>query len=234
MLISGLQKLTLLDYPSKMACIIFTGGCNYKCQFCQNSLLIKNKQENLIDENEILDFLKRRKKLLDGVVISGGEPTIHSDLKNFIIKVKFLGYDIKLDTNGTNPNLLKDLIDSKLIDYVAMDIKNVFNKYENIIGIKPDVDKIKKSIEILKNSNIDYEFRTTIVKEFHDINDILKLCELVGNDSKYYLQNFRDNENVLKKGLHGFSEEEQTYIQNKIKKGYPNAKVRGLKEVNYV
>ena len=194
--IAGVQKVTLLDYPGKVACEIFTQGCNFECPFCQNSSLIPITNTGEFSEEEIFEYLNLRKNILDGVVITGGEPTVQKDLKGFIKKIKDLGLLVKLDTNGGNPKVLQELIDEKLVDYVAMDIKNIFNKYNITAGKKINLDNIKKSIEILKASKIDYEFRTTIIKEMHSLDDIISICKLVGN-AKYYLQNFEDSENVI-------------------------------------
>ena len=230
MRISGFNKLCLLDYPEKIACILFTSGCNYKCSFCQNSTLI-DSNESLIDEKEIFDFLEKRKNILDGVVISGGEPTIQKDLKEFIIKVKKLGFKVKLDTNGSNPKILKELLDEELLDYVAMDIKDVLNNYYKITGVKlVKVDNVEKSIELLKNSKIDFEFRTTVIKEYHDIRKLEKICKLVGKENKYYLQNFEISDNVLDKNLHGFTNEELKNMYQILKNKYKNLRVRGLSD----
>ena len=227
MKISGFQKLTLLDFPGKVSCIIFTQGCNFKCPYCQNSGLIGHENEYLIDEEEIFSYLKKRKGILDGIVISGGEPTVQKDLDQFMRKVKELGYLVKLDTNGSNPDLIKKLIEEELVDYIAMDIKNVLSEYKDVTGVKVLEEKIKKSIKILKNSNIDHEFRTTIIKNIHDIDKILKICSYV-KDEKMYLQNFEQSENVLDKDLESFSKEELINIEKQIKEKYPNVKVRGL------
>lgn len=227
MQISGLQKTTVLDYPEHLAAIIFTRGCNYRCPFCHNSELLQDDYPILL-ESDVLDYLENRRNILDGVTISGGEPTIQSDLEDFIRKLKSLGYDVKLDTNGTNPQLIKKLIDEGLIDYIAMDIKSDFNNYEKITGVsKVNIDKIKESIEIIKNSPIKKEFRTTIVKEFHDPNVIKNICALIGN-SNYYLQNFEDSGRVLRSGLHGFTKKELEDFEKKLKKDYPNLHVRGI------
>lgn len=229
MKISGFSKLTLLDYPGKLACEIFTQGCNFKCPFCHNSEFIDNNSTYNYTEEEIITYLERRKKILDGIVITGGEPTIQSDLINFIEDVKKMGYKVKLDTNGFRPNVLKKLIDKKLIDYVAMDIKNSFEKYNITCGLKNMViENIKKSIDILKNSGIDYEFRTTIIKEYHTKEDIISILNIVG-DSKYYLQNFELSDNVLDKNLHGFSEYELIDMQNILSLKYNNVEIRGIK-----
>lgn len=225
--IAGVQKVTLLDYPGKVACEIFTQGCNFECPFCQNSGLIPITNTGEFSEEEIFEYLTLRKNILDGVVITGGEPTVQKDLKGFIKKIKDLGLLVKLDTNGGNPKVLQELIDEKLVDYVAMDIKNIFNKYNITAGKKINLDNIKKSIEILKASKIDYEFRTTIIKEMHSLDDIISICKLVGN-AKYYLQNFEDSENVIDHSLHGFSREELLFIDKYLKDLFPNVEIRAL------
>lgn len=225
--IAGVQKVTLLDYPGKVACEIFTQGCNFECPFCQNSSLIPITNTGEFSEEEIFEYLNLRKNILDGVVITGGEPTVQKDLKSFIKKIKDLGLLVKLDTNGGNPKVLQELIDEELVDYVAMDIKNIFNKYNITSGKKINLDNIKKSIEILKASKIDYEFRTTIIKEMHSLDDIISICKLVGN-AKYYLQNFEDSENVLNHSLHGFSREELLFIDKYLKDLFPNVEIRAL------
>lgn len=225
--IAGVQKVTLLDYPGKVACEIFTQGCNFECPFCQNSSLIPITNTGEFSEEEIFEYLNLRKNILDGVVITGGEPTVQKDLKGFIKKIKDLGLLVKLDTNGGNPKVLQELIDEDLVDYVAMDIKNIFNKYNITAGKKINLDNIKKSIEILKASKIDYEFRTTIIKEMHSLDDIVSICKLVG-DAKYYLQNFEDSENVIDHSLHGFSREELLFIDKYLKDVFPNVEIRAL------
>ncbi len=226
MKIAGFQKLTLLDYPSKVACIIFTQGCNYKCPYCQNSGLIDHSNEDLIDEEEIFKYLDKRKGVIDGIVISGGEPTIQKDLKSFMEKVKEKGFLIKLDTNGSNPNFVEEVINEKLVDYIAMDIKNVLEEYKDVTNVNPNIVNLKRSIEIIKNSNIEHEFRTTIIKNIHNIDKILKICEYVDGD-RLYLQNFVQSENVLGKYLKPFTEEELKEIKKEIER-YPNVKIRGM------
>ena len=228
MKIAGLQKLTMLDYPSKLACIIFTQGCNLRCSYCQNSSLIKIKGDVEIPEEEIFEFLESRKKYLDGVVITGGEPTIHKDLPEFIKKIKDLGYSVKLDTNGTNPVMLKELIKKKLVDYVAMDVKNVLNEYENVVKVKINIGSIKKSISLLKQGKVKHEFRMTIIKNIHDIFKIVEVQELIGKDEVLFLQNFEDSEDVLDKTLESFSKAELINIQKELKERFPNTIVRGL------
>lgn len=203
----GLDKMSLLDYEDYVSAVIFAPKCNFRCPFCHNGDSVLNST-NEIPFEEILNYLKSRKGLLDAVVVTGGEPTLMTDLEQKIRQIKELGYEVKLDTNGTNPDVLKHLIDKKLIDYVAMDIKNSEEKYALTAGCKYiDLSKIKQSIEILKNSPIRYEFRTTLVKEFHDFSDIKGIGELVKSAKKIYLQKFVDREGVIQKGLHQVDED---------------------------
>lgn len=229
MKIAGYEKITVQDYPSHISCIIFTQGCNLKCPFCQNSTLIPFNNDKLVDENEILEYLSNRKNFINGVIVSGGEPTLQPDLKQFLIKIKEIGLDIKLDTNGTNYTLLKELIEHKLVDYVAMDIKNSLEKYSQTSGIiKINIENILNSINFLKQNIVEHEFRTTIINEYHTIQDIFKIIELVG-DSKLYLQNFKNSKNVLNKNLTSFTEE-KLILWNEILKDYKNVHIRGIKE----
>lgn len=229
MIVSGMNKLTLINYPDKTACIIFTQGCNFRCSFCQNSSLLKASNESLVQEKEILDYLAKRKKVIDGICISGGEPLMQNDIKEFIKKVKEIGISVKLDTNGSYPDKLNNLIQENLLDYVAMDIKNDFKSYSKITEIKNfNLEKIKKSIDILKKSNIDYEFRTTVVKEFHTFDKLKSICEYIGPKAKYFIQNFRDSDDVLRKNLHGFSEEELLDIIKKLNEKYPKVTLRNI------
>ena len=229
MTIYGMQKLTLLDYPGNVACLIFTQGCNFRCPFCHNSgLLDMNNNCEKIDEKEVFKYLEKRKGLLDGVCISGGEPLLQKDIEYFIRKVKDLGYKVKLDTNGSSPKKLKQLIEEGLIDYVAMDIKNDFLNYDKTAGMCTNIDNIKKSIEIIENSNIEYEFITTIVKQFHDVGKLEKIIQYIGPNARYYIQNYQDCSSVLQRGLDGFDEEELLNIKNTLGVKYPNLVVRGV------
>jgi pyruvate formate lyase activating enzyme len=218
MQIGGLQRLTLIDYPGKIACTVFLIGCNFRCSWCYSAELVlpeKIKKQPRISEKDFFDFLKERKGLLEGVVICGGEPTINKELPNFIKKIKKLGYLIKLDTNGSNPGILKKLIVQKLIDYVAMDIKTPIgvkiqntkcesqndkskfkNKYELATGIKINLKNIRKSVELIKNSGIDYKFRTTVVPTIHTKEDILQIAKDIAPARAYYLQNFRPEKTI--------------------------------------
>ena len=226
----GLQRLTLLDYPGKVAATLFTGGCNYRCPFCQNSDLVYLK-ENMIEINkdDILGFLDKRMGILEGVCISGGEPLLHNGLEDFIAEVKNKGFKVKLDTNGSNPNKLKELIDKGLIDYVAMDIKNSKERYGETIGkINFDLKDIEDSVEILKQSNIEYEFRTTIVKEFHTEENIKKIGQWLKGAKALYLQNFEDGENVIEHNLHAHSKEMLIEFKKILEKDIDIVEIRGI------
>lgn len=229
MVISGLQKLTLLDFPNHVACTIFLKGCNFKCPFCQNKdLVLPEAKTTTYSEEQILKFLEKRKKVLDGICFTGGEPTLSAGLVDFIKKVKVLGLKVKLDTNGYNPEALKDLINQNLIDYVAMDIKNSFEKYDLTTGVKfVDVSKIKDSIEFLIRGNVPYEFRTTVVKEFHNVGDFVAIAKLLQGCSKYYLQKFEDSDTCITRGLHAPSDEEMNSYLNVLKTLGINAFIRG-------
>lgn len=223
MKIGGLNKLTTQDFPEHLACIIFTKGCNFNCSYCYNRDLVDNKAET-IDEDYVMAYLYKRRKILDGVVISGGEPTIWDDLIPFIKKIKEFKLDIKLDTNGYNPTMLKEIIDNNLVDYIAMDIKAIPDKYMKVINKKIDFNKILESIDLIKKSNIKYEFRTTIMKDVHDKKDIIKILKLIG-DSKLYLQNFQYTDVVKDKNIKSFSRDELLKLKEELKE-YPNVIVR--------
>lgn len=223
MKIGGLNKLTTQDFPEHLACIIFTKGCNFNCSYCYNRDLVDNKPET-IDEDYVMAYLYKRRKILDGVVISGGEPTIWDDLIPFIKKVKEFKLDIKLDTNGYNPTMLKKILDNNLVDYIAMDIKAIPDKYMKVINKKIDFNKILESIDLIKKSNIKYEFRTTIMKGVHDKKDIIKILKLIG-DSKLYLQNFQYTDVVKDKNIKSFSRDELLKLKEELKE-YPNVIVR--------
>jgi len=222
MLFGGLQKVTLVDYPGKIAATVFTVGCNFFCPFCHNPELVDPeliKTQPLIEEKEILDFLKERKDYLQALCITGGEPTLQKDLKNFIKKVKKLGYLVKLDTNGSNPQVLKELLKENLIDFIAMDIKAPFNKYHLFTKEKDFTKEIKESIELIKNSKIDYEFRTTLDPLNLTKEDILKIAELIKGSKAYYLQQFHNYKTLNKdyKNLKPIEDKEILEILEKIK-----------------
>lgn len=197
MKIQGLQKLTVLDFPGKVACIIFTAGCSFRCPFCHNATLVRAEGDN-ISEEEVLSYLKKRQGILDGVVISGGEPTIQKGLKEFIVKIKELGYAVKLDTNGYQPEVLKELLNEGLLDYVAMDIKNSKGKYGVTTGLQDiDISRIEESVELLKSGNVPYEFRTTVMAELHDAQDIAEVSEWLRGAEKHFIQSFKDSGDIL-------------------------------------
>lgn len=197
MLISGIQKTSLIDYPGKICTILFTRGCNFSCGFCHNPELVnKDKYIPIIPNEEILQFLKRRKDLIEAITITGGEPTLHSDLPNFIKQVKDMGYLIKLDSNGTNPEMLKEILSKNLIDFVAMDIKNSFSKYQETVNRKLNIEKIKKSIKLIIDSNINHEFRTTLVPIIHTKEDVLNMTKIIKGCQTYVLQNFKSTKTV--------------------------------------
>ncbi len=228
MKISGLQKLTLLDYPGKMACTVFTYGCNFCCPFCHNALLVTEENSENISPDEFFAFLKKRQGILDGVCISGGEPTLQKDLCEFISEIKALGYSVKLDTNGSNPALLKKLIDESLIDYVAMDIKNSPTKYSLTCGCEVDMAAVKESVSIIKQSGIDHEFRTTTVREYHAAEDFAEIADWLKGNSRYYLQHFEDSGNLIGDNLSAFSKDEMSDFAQSIHSSVPNVALRGV------
>lgn len=188
--LAGLQKTTFIDYPEKIACIIFTQGCNFRCGYCHNPELFENK-EPVLSVPAFFEFLNKRKGKLDGVVITGGEPTLHGkDLIEFIKEVKSLGFLVKLDTNGTHPDVLQELLNENLLDYIAMDIKAPLAKYKTITQTDIDTKIIKKSIDMIMNSGVDYEFRTTIVKSQLSVEDLRQIGELIQGAKRYYMQKF--------------------------------------------
>ncbi len=209
MKISGFQKLTLLDFPGKTAATIFTGGCNMRCPFCHNALLVTELSETEdIPEEEVISYLKKRQGILDGVCITGGEPLLQKDIADFMKKVKALGLAIKLDTNGSYPEKLKSLVEAGLCDYIAMDIKNSKEKYPETVGIKDfDISAIEKSVSYIMSCGVDYEFRTTVVRELHEAADIEKIGEWIRGAKRYFLQNFVDSGNLIGEGMSAHNRE---------------------------
>lgn len=209
MQIHGFNKTTLLDYPKHLASTIFVGGCNMRCPFCHNASLVKNLvAEPTIPINEVLTYLAKRKSILEGVCITGGEPTLYSDLPDFITEIKKLGYKVKLDTNGTNPSMLHTLANEHLIDYIAMDIKNSKPKYGMSTGMpNSNTTLITDSINFLLSSPLDYEFRTTIVREHHTDQDIISIGQWINGAKAFYLQSYKDSGDVLSPGLHSHTKE---------------------------
>jgi pyruvate formate lyase activating enzyme len=230
MIIKGLQKLTLIDYPGKVACTIFTFGCNFRCRYCHNPELVFDDGTKPIEEGEIFKFLSERKGFLDGVCVTGGEPTLHKDLPHFLAKIKGMGFLTKLDTNGTNPKMLKHLIDGGLLDYIAMDIKAPLEKYEKVVRVKVNEENIKRSINLIRESGIDYEFRTTLVPELLNKDDILAIGRWLQGAKRFYIQQFRgiktlDKNFVSKKP---YSEEELEELCDILKPFVEHCRVRGL------
>ena len=203
MRIQGLQKLTLLDYPGKTACTIFLSGCNFRCPFCHNAPLLTADAADGIDEEELLEFLKKRQGLLDGVVVTGGEPLLRPELPALLEKVKALGYAVKLDTNGTFPERLEQVVRAGLADYVAMDVKNSPMRYAQTVGaMELDLAPIDKSVSFLLRGTVDYEFRTTAVAELHDDASFLSLADWLAGARRYFIQCFEPRETVLQAELH--------------------------------
>lgn len=227
---SGFQKLTLLDYPEKTACTLFTAGCNFRCPFCHNAALVTHiDNSNYFSEEYVLDYLKKRACVLDGVCITGGEPLMHEGLTEFIKKVKDLGYLVKLDTNGSYPERLSSLINSGLIDYVAMDIKNCKEKYLLTADCSDkDLKNVEKSVELLKLGKVDYEFRTTIVKEYHAVEDVKKIAEWIKGSQKYFLQNFIDSGDVIKNNLSAVAPETLDLMRTCAQDVIPKVEKRGI------
>jgi len=188
--IAGVQKTTLLDYPSKVAAIVFTQGCNFRCGYCHNPELLEQNKNTKILLDSFISFLKTRQGKLDGVVITGGEPTLQPELYDFILKIKELNFCVKLDTNGTNPEIINKLLLNNLLDYIAMDIKAPLDKYRQITSVKVNLDNIKKSINLILNSKIDYEFRTTVVKSQLSFEDFEKIGQMINGAKTYILQKF--------------------------------------------
>lgn len=230
MRIDGLQKMTLLDFPGKVACTVFTGGCNFRCPFCHNALLVTKLPEKPdYSEDEILSFLEKRTGLLDGVAITGGEPLLNPDIADFIRKIRSMGYAVKLDTNGSFPERLKAIVGEGLVDYVAMDIKNRKEKYAETTGLKNlDLSKIEESVEFLKSGAVDYEFRTTVVEQFHTVEDIRAAAEWIGGAKRYFLQNFVDSGELICEEVSGVDKETMLKMKSAAADFVPQTEIRGI------
>ena len=230
MRICGLQKLAMVDYPGKVAATVFTGGCNLRCPFCHNALLVTRLHESpALDEAEILEFLKKRKGLLDGMVLSGGEPLMQHGVVDFLRKVRELGYAIKVDTNGCYPERLAEILKEGLADYVAMDIKNGREKYALTCGLQElDLAPIEESIRLLRQSGVEYEFRTTMVRELHTAQDMESIGRWLGDVPHYYLQNFVDSGNLIGAGFTAFKPAELEEMASVLRRYVTNVGLRGL------
>lgn len=235
MQIHGLNKTTLLDYPGHVAATVFTGGCNFRCPFCQNGdLVLRPESQPQIKERDILDFLKKRKGILTGVCITGGEPTLDEGLTQFIYNIKEIGYLVKLDTNGYRPEILKELLKAKtpggkLLDYIAMDIKSSMNKYGEASGAAGiDIEKIRESIKLIMESKIEYEFRTTIVKELHRKEDMKAIGEEIRGAKAYFLQGYQESDRVIAPGFHPCTKTEMKELAETVRPFVCGVKIRGV------
>lgn len=227
--IQGLQKLTLLDYPGKVACTVFLGGCNLRCPFCHNGDLVLSPDPAVSSEEELLTFLRRRQGLLDGVCITGGEPLLRPDLPSLLEHIKELGFLLKLDTNGSSPQLLKQIISQGLVDYVAMDIKNSPQRYAETAGIPNlDLHPYLESAAFLMEEKVDYEFRTTVVREFHDRTSFQAIGQWLKGAQKYFLQSFVNRDTVLQPGLHACSKAELLDFVRQVRPYIPSVELRGI------
>lgn len=227
----GLQKMTLLDFPGHVACTVFTGGCNLRCPFCHNALLVTQLDDSsVIYDDEFFAFLQKRKGLLDGVCITGGEPLMQPDIEEFVIKIKQLGFKVKLDTNGCFLEKLKSLIEKDLLDAVAVDIKNSKEKYALTVGINNfDVSPIEQTVDFLLSQNkIDFEFRTTVCSPLHEIEDVEKIALWIKGTKHYYLQNFVDSGNLIGENVTSLDKETLNKMLAEAKKIIPNTKLRGI------
>ena len=227
---NGFQKLTLLDYPGKVACTLFTAGCNLRCPFCHNASLVTHiDNSNIYIKEEILSYLKKRQGILEGVCISGGEPLLQPDIEEFIREVKDLGYKVKLDTNGFFPDKLISLVDKGLIDYVAVDFKNTYKKYPATTGIENlDVSPFKKTVEFLLSGKVDFEFRTTVVSKIHETQDIVEIAKTIKGAPRYFLQSFVDSGDLITDGLCAISPEDMKKMALLASEFVTNTQIRGI------
>lgn len=229
MKILGFEKMSLVDFDGLVSATLFTGGCNFKCGFCHNSPLVSSyKDLPEIPQDDILAYLKKRQGILDGVCVSGGEPTLNNDLPEFIEKIKNLGYKVKLDTNGTNPDMVKQLFNDGLVDYFAMDVKNDKKAYAKIIGFDAfDTAKVEKTVEFFLTAPVKYEFRTTLVNEFHTKENMINIGKWIKGADKYFLQKFKENENCIEQGFSPVEEEKAKEFIEILTPYIPTIKLRG-------
>ncbi len=230
MKIHGFQKMTMLDYPGKVACTLFTAGCNFRCPFCHNALLVTEiDAAATYDEEEIFDYLRKRRGVLDGVAITGGEPLMNRDIPDLLRKIKDLGYAVKLDTNGSYPDLLKAIAEEGLVDYVAMDIKNSKEKYAATVGLpRLDLRPIEESVAFLLSGRLDFEFRTTVVKELHTEADIAAVADWIAGAPRYFLQNFQASEHMIGANLHAHDPEMLEKLRAIAARKIPQTALRGI------
>ena len=232
MKIGGLQKLTLLDYPEKVACTVFTVGCNFRCPFCHNSGLVTSVEHEDISEWEVLNFLRKRKNVLEGMCLTGGEPLVQSSVEDFLRNVKALGYRVKLDTNGSFPDKLQYLVENGLVDYVAMDVKNSIAEYAKTAGANVDVPAICKSVELLKSGVVDYEFRTTVTGNYHTEQSIAEMGQWLVGAKKLYLQKFVASEQLIDKNTFGTDDKTLARYREILLQYIPEVYVRGVDIAN--
>ena len=227
--IFGMEKLSLVDYDGHVAATVFTGKCNFRCGFCHNSpLVLDSERLSALNEKDVLDFLEKRKNILDGICITGGEPTLNRDLPEFCEKLKKIGYSVKVDTNGTNPQMIRTLFENGLCDYFAMDIKNDKDDYAEIIGFdKYDTSSVEKSVEYFLSSPVDYEFRTTLIAEYHKKDNILKIGEWIKGAKKYFLQKYKHTDDCISQSLHGVEEKLAADYVSVLKTFVPHTGLRG-------
>lgn len=230
MKIYGLNKTTLLDYPGKVAATIFLGGCNFRCPFCHNSsLVLRPADQPMIPGEEVMSFLKKRRGILEGVCVTGGEPTLSPGLEDFLKDIHNLGYPVKLDTNGTNPEVVKSLAEKGLIHMAAVDIKACPENYSALCGLPaPDLDSIRETVDFLLKGNLDYEFRTTVVKELHTEKDFIEIGQWLKGAKAYYLQAYKDSEEVLQPGFSSYSSEDLRHFQDILRRTIPLVELRGI------
>ena len=227
MIFGGLQKLTLLDYPGKVACTVFCVGCDFRCPFCHNNGLVTGKAD-LWTEEEVLGFLAKRHNVLEGVCLTGGEPLIYPDAEEFLRKVKSLGYQVKLDTNGSFPLKLQRIVDSGLADYVAMDVKNCKELYSATAGVQADTNAIAQSVDILKRGKVDFEFRTTVTRTFHTEQSLAEVAMWLKGADKWFLQQFVHGSDLIDPNVKGYTDDQLRDICDKLKAIFPGVQTRGI------
>lgn len=232
MFIAGMQKLTLLDFPGVVACTLFTAGCNFRCPWCHNAglVLLEEASDRLLESGEVLSFLEKRKGVLDGVCVTGGEPLLHAELPDFLKRVKDLGYRVKLDTNGSFPERLEALVRDNLVDRVAMDIKNGPSRYAETVGLRNlDLSAVTASKDFLLSDAVDYEFRTTVVRGLHTEESLLEAADWIQGAKQWFLQQFKDSGNLIHgEGLSAFSEDEMRRLLETVQQTNPAAQLRGV------
>ena len=228
MKIGGIQKLTLLDYPGKVACTVFTVGCNFRCPFCHNASLVTHTEDAQdLSREDVLSFLKKRKGIIEGVCVTGGEPLVWAETADLLREIKAMGYSVKLDTNGSFPDRLSEIMDAGLADYIAMDIKSSPRGYSLAAGSENALESVRKSVLLLLNGKIPFEFRTTVVRGLHTPDDIEDIAQWIGGAERYYLQGFRDSGDLIGSGLAAFTPEEMTELLSAARKYLPITEIRG-------